>query len=156
MWDLAEPQLFRMEPLCGNLLNLNFSEWNLYVEPCGTSTFQNGTFMWDLAEPQLFRMEPLRGTSRNLVQDFGRLPQTTPKLFLEPRLFFFEPKTSCQLWPEDWSKVAAPELEKLGGASDFGGSVILFLFLVLNVLACSFFALVFCLFLLFLFAPVLF
>ena len=30
MWNLGEPQLVRMEPLCGTLWNLNFSEWNLY------------------------------------------------------------------------------------------------------------------------------
>ena len=36
MWNLVEPELFRVEPLCGTLWNLNFSEWNLYVEPYET------------------------------------------------------------------------------------------------------------------------
>ena len=81
MWNLVEPQLLTVEPLCGTLWNLNFQQWNLYVEPCGTSTFNSGTFMWNLLEPELLRMEPLCGTSRNLVPDFGRLPQTTPKLY---------------------------------------------------------------------------
>ena len=35
MWNLVEPQVFR-------------------VEACGTSTFNSGTFMWNLVEPQLF------------------------------------------------------------------------------------------------------
>ena len=28
--------------------NLNFEQWNLYVEPGGTWTFNSGTFMWNL------------------------------------------------------------------------------------------------------------
>ena len=43
MWNLVEPELLTVEPLCGTstfhsgtLFNLNFLEWNLYVEPCGT------------------------------------------------------------------------------------------------------------------------
>ena len=44
--------------------------------------------MWNLVEPELFTVEPLCGTSRNLVQGFGRLPQTTPKLYWKnPKLF---------------------------------------------------------------------
>ena len=39
-------------------------------------------------EPELLRMEPVCGTSRNLVQGFGRLPHTTPKLYWKnPKLF---------------------------------------------------------------------
>ena len=51
MWNLVEPQLLIVEPLCGTLWNCNFKQWNLYVEPCGTSTFKNGTCMRNLAEP---------------------------------------------------------------------------------------------------------
>ena len=40
-----------MEALCGTLWNLNFKQWNLYVEPCGTSAFKDGTCMRNLAEP---------------------------------------------------------------------------------------------------------
>ena len=67
-WNLCmePPQLLRVEPLCGTLWNLNFSEWNLYVEPCGTSTFQNGTFMWNLVEPELLTVKSLCGTLWNL------------------------------------------------------------------------------------------
>ena len=43
--------------------------WNLYVEPCGTSTFNSGTFLRNFAEhtlvrvePQLLRVESLCGT----------------------------------------------------------------------------------------------
>ena len=39
MWNLVEPELLRMEPLCGTLWNLNFLEWN------------RGTFMQNPAEP---------------------------------------------------------------------------------------------------------
>ena len=48
MRNLVEPQLWTVE---------------LYVEPCGTSTFNSGTFMWNLVEPELLRVEPLCGTS---------------------------------------------------------------------------------------------
>ena len=66
MWNLAEPQLLRVEPLCGTLWNLNFQEWNLCAEPCGTSTFKNGIFMWNLVEAQFLRMEPVCGILKNL------------------------------------------------------------------------------------------
>ena len=36
------------------------------MEPCGTSTFKNGTITWNLVEPQLLIMEPLLGTLWNL------------------------------------------------------------------------------------------
>ena len=36
MWNLVEPQVLTLEPLCGTLWNLNFREWNLYAEPCRT------------------------------------------------------------------------------------------------------------------------
>ena len=65
MWNLVEPELLTVEPLRGTLC-LNFWKWNLYVEPCGTWTFKNGTFMWNLVEPELLRMEPLCGTLWNL------------------------------------------------------------------------------------------
>ena len=35
MCSLMEPELLTAEPLCGTLWNLNFYEWNLYVEPGG-------------------------------------------------------------------------------------------------------------------------
>ena len=35
-WNLVEPQLVRVDPLCGTWLNLKSGKWNLYVEPCGT------------------------------------------------------------------------------------------------------------------------
>ena len=62
IWNLGEPELFRVEPLCGTWWNLNFSKWNHYVEPCGTSTFKSGTFMRNLVEPELLTVEPLCGT----------------------------------------------------------------------------------------------
>ena len=67
-----------MEPLCGTLWNLNFQEQNLYVEPCGTSTFNRGTFTWNFVEPQLVRMEPVRGTSRNLPEPGPRFRAVAP------------------------------------------------------------------------------
>ena len=54
MWSLVEPE---------------FLQWNLYVEPCGS-----GTFMWNLLEPELLTVEPLCGTlwKWNLyVEPFG-------------------------------------------------------------------------------------
>ena len=85
IWNLVEPELLTVQPLCGTLWNLNFYKWNLYVEPPGTNwAFKNGTFMWNLSEPELLRMEPLCGTARNFAEPgegFGRLPQTTPKLY---------------------------------------------------------------------------
>ena len=45
MWNLVEPKLVTVKPLCGNLRKLNFWQWNLYVEPCGTWTFDSGTFI---------------------------------------------------------------------------------------------------------------
>ena len=65
MWNLVEPQFLTVEPLSGALWNLNFWQWNLYVEPCGTSTFDSGTFMWNLVEPQRLTVEPLCGTLWN-------------------------------------------------------------------------------------------
>ena len=53
--------------------------------------------MWNLVEPELLRMEPVCGTSRNLVQGFGRLPQTTPEALLE------EPQ-AFQAVGEKWKK----------------------------------------------------
>ena len=57
-WTLTQANRGELQ-LLGTLWNLNFSEWNLYVEPCGTWTFQNGTFMWNLMEPELLTVEPL-------------------------------------------------------------------------------------------------
>ena len=45
MWNLVEPKLLRVEPLCGTLWSLSFKEWNPYVGLCGTSTFKSGTFI---------------------------------------------------------------------------------------------------------------
>ena len=47
MWNLVEAELLRVEPWW----NLNFEEWNLYVEPWDTWTFNSGTFMWKIVEP---------------------------------------------------------------------------------------------------------
>ena len=62
MWNRVEPELLTVESLCATFWNLNFDEWNLYVEPCGTSIFKSGTFMWNRGEPELLTVEPLCGT----------------------------------------------------------------------------------------------
>ena len=61
MWNLVEPELFRMEPLCGNLWNLNFEQWNLSrpelhsVEPVKTFTCRFGIPRpTSLPEPSIF------------------------------------------------------------------------------------------------------
>ena len=72
--NLSEPNVSWMEPSLRNLSEPNVS----WMEP----------WLRNLSEPNVSWMEPwLRnrfhsfGTSRNLVQGFGRLPQTTPKLY---------------------------------------------------------------------------
>ena len=72
--NLSEPNVSWMEPSLQNLSEPNVS----WMEP----------WLRNLSEPNVSWMEPsLRnrfhsfGTSRNLVQGFGRLPQTTPKLY---------------------------------------------------------------------------
>ena len=82
----------------GTSRNLTFHEWNLDFGTSRNLTFHewnsepNVSWMEpslrNLSEPSVSWMEPsLRnrfhsfGTSRNLVQGFGRLPQTTPKLY---------------------------------------------------------------------------
>ena len=60
LWNLVEPQLLRMEPLCGNL-----------VEPCGTSTFKSGTFLLNLAEPG----PRIRAAARNHPEALLEEPQ---------------------------------------------------------------------------------
>ena len=60
----------------------NLGEPELYVEALWTPELLN------LGEPELLRLEPLCGTLGNLVPGFGRLPQTTPKLYWKhPKLF---------------------------------------------------------------------
>ena len=69
--------------------NLTCHEWNLHFGTSRNLTFhERNLWLRNLSEPNLSWMEPsLRnrfhsfGTSRNLVQGFGRLPQTTPKLY---------------------------------------------------------------------------
>ena len=79
------------EPL-GTPRNLTFHEWNLHFGTPRNLTFHEWNLHFgtsrNLSEPNVSWMEPsLRnrfhsfGTSRNLVQGFGRLPQTTPKLY---------------------------------------------------------------------------
>ena len=73
MWNLAEPELLPIEPLCG------------------TSTFTNGTFMWNLSELELLRMEPLCETARNLAEPGARFRAAAPNhheaLLEEPQAF---------------------------------------------------------------------
>ena len=84
--------------------------WNRGTFKSGTCTFMwnRGTFksetctyrcMWNLGEPaplwELLRVEPSCVTLANLVPGFGRLPQTTPKLYWKnPKLF--------KLWGKGW------------------------------------------------------
>ena len=66
--------------------------WNLYVELREPESFC-GTFLWNLGTFicgtwELVREEPLCGTLGYLVPGFGRLPQTTTKLYWKnPKLF---------------------------------------------------------------------
>ena len=90
MWNLD------LKPLCGaftqnlyvKLLSRTFMTnlfakpsiilWNLSLEPWNL-------YLWNL---ELLRVEPVCGTLGNLVPGFGRLPQTTPKLYRKnPKLF---------------------------------------------------------------------
>ena len=88
MWNLGEPELLRLEPVCGTLGNLHLCKsrtfmWNLRkpdplckllrVEPlCGTlgnlgfEEWNLDVLMWNLVEPQLLTVEPLCGTLWNL------------------------------------------------------------------------------------------
>ena len=87
--NLSEPNVSWMEPSLRNLSEPNVS----WTEP-SLRNLSEPNVSWmepslrNLSEPNVSWMEPsLRnrfhsfGTSRNLVQGFGRLPQTTPKLY---------------------------------------------------------------------------
>ena len=87
--NLSEPNVSWMEPSLRNLSEPNVS----WTEP-SLRNLSKPNVSWmepslrNLSEPNVSWMEPsLRnrfhsfGTSRNLVQGFGRLPQTTPKLY---------------------------------------------------------------------------
>ena len=97
--NLSEPNVSWMEPWLPNVSWMepslrNLSEPNVsWMEP-GLRNLSEPNVSWmepglrNLSEPNVSWMEPsLRnrfhsfGTSRNLVQGFGRLPQTTPKLY---------------------------------------------------------------------------
>ena len=87
--NLSEPNVSWMEPSLRNLSEPNDS----WMEPSLRNLSEpNVSWMepWlrNLSEPNVSWMEPSLqnrfhsfGTSRNLVQGFGRLPQTTPKLY---------------------------------------------------------------------------
>ena len=73
MRNLGDPELLKVQPLCGTLKNLNlyvepgnFWERNLYVEPWRTSTSKSGTCKSKLKELELLRVEPLCQTLGNL------------------------------------------------------------------------------------------
>ena len=90
--------------ICGTFM-WNFGESELLrVEPRGIWTFKSGNFMWNLGEPELFRV--WCGTLKNLVPGFGRLPQTTPKLYWENPSF-----ASCwgkNILPSRWPRLVLP------------------------------------------------
>ena len=96
--NLSEPNVSWMEPSLRNLSEPNVS----WMEP----------WLRNLSEPNVSWMEPsLRnrfhsfGTSRNLVQGFGRLPQTTPKLYWKnPKPFRLLGKKKCLILFNVWKK----------------------------------------------------
>ena len=92
MWNL------HVEPLSGTIEPLYVDGWNhyvaslcvkqLWVEPWSGSFIWNRCGPWELRSVEPLYVEPLCGTSRSLVQGFGRLPQTPPKLYWKnPKLF---------------------------------------------------------------------
>ena len=62
--------------------NLTFHEWNLHFGTSRNLTFHEWNLHFGTSRNLTFHEWNLHfGTSRNLVQGFGRLPQTTPKLY---------------------------------------------------------------------------
>ena len=107
-WNLWVSNVY-VEPRVPESLFGTVVEPGTFMEPQKCGTLGNLNFMWKLCgpwigEPELLRLEPLCGTLGNLVPGFGRLPQTTAKLYWKnPKLSSCWGKTGwTELTPDHW------------------------------------------------------